>query len=884
MLRGYQVNGDKVMQQYFNRQELQKVQDHFCTLTGLYAYCTDVEGRKITEMSGNGEGVRMIKECIPEEEFYRLFKRVSQSGLEDMIVERTEYDNIRLAAVLAQKPDKGTCCWLICCVLSNVTEGNILHMPDAGISQDAFYEALDLIAEIEKKFTSIKKDVFTGAEKGRDGNYKTEKKDISKRTGAAARLIGLLKREDSFKSLANEILSLAGEYLEISDGKLFRVTEDGNYVEEAAGFSNERHTLNPEHAGKRPRSPLVMGETNIQVSSHMLLSAGMRGELLKYHIKTIASFPVLVNGRAAFYFWFYERERERVWKAEELEFMESVVCILQEILENKIRKESYLDQQKIFCEILENVGTGVYIKDSETGECLWANRMLRKTFEDELKDRTLNMMIANAEKHMAKEGVYELCHRETGRWYDMYHMSIEWTDGRKALLYSFYDITEKQVYQKKIKQQAYTDFLTGLYNRMCCERDLAAFIDKAHKEDKKGALLYLDLDDFKHINDGLGHHYGDVLLQSVSKAFQRIEGIAGNCYRVGGDEFVVIVPPERFNSLEDIIKRIKGIFEASWYLKDDNYYCTMSMGVCIYPDDGESVADLIRKADISLYEAKRAGKNRVARYSPDLKTISGKRLDMEKSMRDATSSDCSEFNVYFQPVIDILRPGMPCMGAEALVRWNSTALGFIPPAEFIPLAEYLGLITPIGNYVLQKACRACKKWNDNGHPEYKVNVNLSVVQLLQNDIIDVIGQTLVDTGLLPSNLTLEVTESLAINDMKRMKDILGNIKKLGVRIALDDFGTGYSSLNYIREIPLDVIKVDQSFIKGIAKDEYSRSFIKMVAELASAIDVSICVEGIETKEQYKVLEDMKVRLVQGYYFDKPLPIEEFERKYVGLYS
>lgn len=198
------------------------------------------------------------------------------------------------------------------------------------------------------------------------------------------------------------------------------------------------------------------------------------------------------------------------------------------------------------------------------------------------------------------------------------------------------------------------------------------------------------------------------------------------------------------------------------------------------------------------------------------------------------------------------------------------------------MAEYLGLINPIGNYVLRESCFFCKQWNDNGHPNYKVNVNLSVVQLLQTDIVEIVAQTLKDTGINPRNLTLEVTESLAINDMERMKSILAKIKKLGVRIALDDFGTGYSSLNHIREIPFDVIKVDQSFVKDLAGDAYSQSFIRMVAELADAIDVSICVEGIETKEQYKVLEGMKVRLVQGYYFDKPLPRAEFENRYVKI--
>ena len=348
---------------------------------------------------------------------------------------------------------------------------------------------------------------------------------------------------------------------------------------------------------------------------------------------------------------------------------------------------------------------------------------------------------------------------------------------------------------------------------------------------------------------------------------------------MGGDEFIVVIPPECYQQFEHIIEQIRIIFAKPWFLKDADYYCTMSMGIVTFPDDGESVQELIKKADIAMYEAKKTGKNRISRYSDSLGLYSGKRLDMEKNMRDAAMSGYSEFMIYYQPVIDISKPGTPCTGAEALIRWNSAELGFVPPAEFIPLAEYLGLINPIGNYVLIEACKECKKWNDNGYPGYKVNVNLSVVQLLQVDIVESVERAVTETGIKPSNLTLEVTESLAINDMGRMKEILSRIKALGVRIALDDFGTGYSSLNHIREIPFDVIKVDQSFVKDLAEDAYSQSFIKMVAELAETIGVSICVEGIETQEQYKVLEGMKVRMVQGYYFDKPMPQRDFESKY-----
>ena len=253
---------------------------------------------------------------------------------------------------------------------------------------------------------------------------------------------------------------------------------------------------------------------------------------------------------------------------------------------------------------------------------------------------------------------------------------------------------------------------------------------------------------------------------------------------------------------------------------------------------------------------------------------------MEKSMRYATADGYGEFEVYFQPIVDVKKSGNPCVGAEALLRWNSQDLGFVSPGEFIPLAEYLGLINPIGNHVLEQACLALKHWNENGHPYYKVNVNLSVVQLLQNDIAETIEEIITRTGINPRNLTLEVTESLAINDMARMKRILDSIKALGVKIALDDFGTGYSSLNHIREIPIDVIKVDQTFVRNLENDDYAKAFIAMIGELAQALNVKICVEGIETLEQYNVLESMNVHMIQGYYFGRPMPRKDFEEKFV----
>ena len=518
--------------------------------------------------------------------------------------------------------------------------------------------------------------------------------------------------------------------------------------------------------------------------------------------------------------------------------------------------------------------------DAEQEKILYSKQKFKNLLSKNIERGTVNQLLFSQQKPITTKFYDEVYSVEENRWFDIYKTRINWVDGRKVSLCTVYDITDKKLYQKKIENQANNDFLTGLYNRMRCEQDLARGIRAAEAADGEGALLSIDLDDFKNINDGLGHQYGDVLLKAISHSLQRIKGIENNCYRMGGDEFIVLITPENYANLEKICAQIRKIFSRPWLLKGENYYCTISMGIVRFPTDGKTVEDVIRKADIALFSAKKDGKNRIEYYNGNEGTSTYRRLDLEKNMRKATLEECREFEVYYQPIVSVEKEGNPCYGAEALVRWNSAELGFISPMDFIPLAEYLGLINPIGEYVLLEAAKRCKYWNDMGHPDYRINVNLSVVQLLQNDIVKKIQRVLEDTRINPNNLTLEVTESLAINDMERMKEILGQIKALGVRVALDDFGTGYSSLNHIREMPIDVIKIDRCFIEHIAEDDFSDAFVKMVAELAATIGVKICVEGVETQSQYDVLSKMRISMIQGFYFGKPMKIEDFEAKYL----
>jgi diguanylate cyclase (GGDEF)-like protein len=854
-----------------NQEKLQLIQNEFCQVAGVCAYCLDKEGNAITQMSYAEAGLigTMSREdwkSLRDSAYAkRALERVENDSLEDLAVE--QFPGGRVAALAIRVENRV------------MLYGMVLDCSDR--DEESFSEILDLLRDIamvvfENRVSCLSAEMTSK----RSLLAQQEMTRTVQRVEATTSIVQLLDSDDQIELVLERWLGILGQHLQAEFAGIFQLNSDERNMNVLGQWCN-RGVISP-----FDRTEGLDACTMFQTDKPLVFSSGsIPGEHMweanHYGWQAIMVFPILRQESGGSMVLAVEyRENHHNWEASEVKFTADAVKVLQSILTRRIQKNSLAGSYAALEAILDNVGCAIYVTDKKTGNMLFGNRKLRNTFAAELHNQSLDRLVENNLKNSKEKGHSEFFHEGVAHWYEMTQKEIAWVDGKSAVLYSFYDITDRKLYQRKIEQQAYTDFLTGLYNRMCCERDLARQIDEAKKNHETGAILYLDLDDFKHINDGLGHQYGDVLLKDISQYLQHVDGLEGSCYRMGGDEFVVVISPASYRKLDAILEEVRGIFSKPWYLKNADYYCTASIGIVTFPDAGDTVDGLIQKADIAMYAAKKGGKNRMVRYSDSLYAESGKRLDMEKNMRDATADGCREFEVYFQPIINIQGDKPECAGAEALLRWNSARQGFVTPSEFIPLAEYLGLINPIGNYVLTEACRYCRKWNVSGHPEYKVNVNLSVVQLLQNNIVEIVDSTLKETGLRPENLTLEVTESLAINDMERMKKILERIKKLGVSIALDDFGTGYSSLNYIREIPFDVIKVDQSFVRELAEDAYSQSFIKMVAELAETIGVSVCVEGIEGSAQYKVLQGMKVKYIQGYYFDKPMPESQFEEQYL----
>ena len=863
---------------------LQQLQDQFCHANNLYLVCLGREEGVITKAYGSREELSFLHSLVDKQAYMNLIMRAEHDWVETMLEQQVSQACIKMCSIATRIEKKVEVIWVVIGLLREaVPEG--IELPDYMMTttEKGFYASAEFLASLSTQLFEVKINQMIAQDAMKKSlDSELEIKQQLDRTQAMAEVIGMLESDEGFTELTQRILKETCESLQIAGGFLIRENIDrrttdmiGEFVERSED-SLIRHF---QHIDK-DELPFFNGKPYMISSSSMMPEPFER--FFKENGLSAAVFqPMEVNDNGLLmYLGFFEKGNKREWESEDIKFISGVKRVIQSILIKRIAKNSLASSYASLEAILENTGCGILVVDYNTRSILYTNQKLKDLFSHTIAAGNLEELVFGEEEEKKTHYYDEVYYVEEERWLDVHKTEIDWVDGRRVGLCTLYDITDKKLYQKKIENQANNDFLTGLYNRMRCEQDLGRYIAKAQAVNCEGALLYIDLDDFKHINDGLGHPYGDVLLKAISHSLQRIEGIEKSCYRMGGDEFIVIISEAVYPQMERILRDIDSIFSKPWFLKGEDYYCTMSMGITCFPSDGNSVDDLIRKADMALMTAKRRGKNCVEYYNDKDQASTYRRLDMEKNMRTAAMNACKEFEVYYQPIVAVQEDGTPCCGAEALVRWNSSVLGFVSPEAFIPLAEYLGLINPIGEFVLEQAAKRCKYWNDMGHPNYKVNVNLSVVQLLQNDIIKKIKKVLDETRINPRNLTLEVTESLAINDMEHMKRILSEIKSLGVKVALDDFGTGYSSLNHIREMPIDVIKIDRCFIEHLGEDDFSDAFVKMVNELANTIGVKVCVEGVETKLQLDVASDMKVSMIQGYYFGKPMKIAEFEAKYL----
>ncbi len=437
----------------------------------------------------------------------------------------------------------------------------------------------------------------------------------------------------------------------------------------------------------------------------------------------------------------------------------------------------------------------------------------------------------------------------------------------------FSDITEEKKVREQLKSLAQYDQLTTLPNRTLFIDRLEHAITRSNRSKKHIALMFIDLDGFKGVNDTYGHQTGDQLLVTVAQRLSSSIRAQDTVARLGGDEFTIIL--EDISDIKDtIVVAQKLLTELSTpiELSGETVNISGSIGISIYPKDGENGEELIKHADMAMYQAKQQGRGRYIFYTDDIAKIAQYRFHLESKLRRAIEEQRLE--IYYQPQVDWKTDTL--MGAEALVRWNDPEKGLISPADFIPLAEETGLIEPLGNWVLENACIQAKKWQRMGHSAIKMSVNVAGYQITQNSIVDATKRALKESGLDPKYLELEITEGFVMNHPEQGISTLNALRDLGVSLAIDDFGTGYSSLSYLKQLSVDHIKIDRSFIMDIPHDKNDVSITLAIIAMAHNLDLSVIAEGVETTEHIEFLNQHGCHMMQGYYFSPPLPKSEFE--------
>ena len=478
------------------------------------------------------------------------------------------------------------------------------------------------------------------------------------------------------------------------------------------------------------------------------------------------------------------------------------------------------------------------------------------------------MMITGLDDDASVERAYEV------GAIDFITKPIKWA----VLKHRVKSVVAKVIAERKVKLLAYRDTLTGLPNRLLFADRLEQAVVRSERTRTSMALMLIDIDDFKLVNDSFGHDAGDKLIKAVgdliSKSLRRADTIA----RLGGDEFAVII--EGIDGPDDAISiadNLTTILEHNVRLDDQETYTSASIGIAVYPGDGKDARTLLKNSDTAMYRAKESGRHCFQFYKPEMSVSAMERLDLENSLKAAFEND--EFLIHYQPVVDLHKNEV--VGVEALLRWHHPEKGMIQPNDFVSVVEDCGLIVALGEWMINSVCKQVKLWHDAGLEKQNVSINLSPRQFKEQDLVTLFTQALAENGIEGSSLSVEVTERTLIDNIGEVEKTLKKLREMGVRILLDDFGTGYASLAYLKEFPVDVVKIDHVFIAGIPDNQDDSAIVDAIAGLTRGLKLALHAEGVENERQLNVLKGLGCQFAQGYYWSKPLPGNEYEQFYMN---
>jgi len=458
-------------------------------------------------------------------------------------------------------------------------------------------------------------------------------------------------------------------------------------------------------------------------------------------------------------------------------------------------------------------------------------------------------------------------------WLEVFAQNMLLEPSVGAIVLNYRDVTQRKATEKQLEYQAYYDALTGLPNRLLFRDRVVNAIAQAQRNRRGVAVMYLDLDHFKLVNDSLGHSLGDALLSEVAARLQSCVRASDTISRLGGDEFtILLIDTSSSEAIAGVARKILQSLAHPLRVGGHELFVTASIGISVFPGDGDEVETLLKSADSAMYRAKELGRNQAQMFTTSMNERYGRRLALEQSLHHALERD--ELLVHYQPIFDRNRKKVASL--EALVRWNHPTRGLVQPADFIGLAEETGLIVPIGEWMLRSVCRDLRAWRAGGLPPVRIGVNIAAPQFQQLSFALVVGSILREYACDPGMLELEITETVAVQNIEITMNAMRDLKELGIRIAIDDFGTGQSSLVYLKRFPIDTVKIDRAFVRDVTTDESAAAIVSYVINLAHTLRLDVVAEGVETEEQWSFLKLNACDHMQGFLFSHPLPASEAE--------
>lgn len=696
----------------------------------------------------------------------------------------------------------------------------------------------------------------------------------------------MVLKGSSLKAIEEKICSYMVEKLGFVSAWVGSKEEDGRVAFSthagAKGISNATVRWDDSVYGQGAVGRAIRSGTSqiFEFETNDLLYSLWKNNIEEGGIKSVAAFPLLYGGSVIGAFVLYS-ELPDFFDSKRMTILEHLAYQLA-IAVASVEERDRLERFRI---LAEHANEAILFIDLD-GQIIDANESAESMYgysRKELLTLNIEAFWLSIEREHAEELLtgsvnglqYETNHKtKTGKVFPV-EVGIKGANlkGKSLILAVIRDISERREAEEVIWYKAHYDELTGLPNRLLFNEHLKGELVQAKKNQTQCALILLDLDQFKLINDSLGHHLGDQLLKLVAKRIESLH-VGGTLGRFGGDEFVLLLSNlEQIEDAENVARRILQVFVTPFFLDGNEVFITPSLGISFYPEDAEDIETLTKQADTAMYHAKELGRNNYQFFTKALNAKIQERLALENSLRKALERE--EFVLYYQPQVD-LQTG-EVNGVEALIRWNSPERGLISPGVFIPIAEETGLIVPMGEWILRTACIQSLKWQEQGYPALRMSVNISARQFSEPQFIEKVAEVIQETGMDPQRLEIEITESIAMEYAGDSMEQLHRLKQLGVRIAIDDFGTGYSSMNYLRKLPIDTLKVDQSFVQDIGIDENGEAIVVTIIHLAQSLNLKVIAEGVETEKQQVFLRTNSCDEMQGYLFCKPMPPVEIEK-------